>query len=160
MTDTADTAALREKAETAKVCGGMFAISGEQALSLLDQLEAERQRADKSDAMLSECLESLKAAEKELGIRSHQLVKADASVADLEKRLRYTEETLIAVNDLLTAAEARVKDLKAKLANTVVLEYRKHDGFTDPEKVRLINAVTDRCAAAIKESGFTVKEGQ
>ncbi|WP_157960978.1 hypothetical protein [Rahnella sp. AN3-3W3] len=83
-------------------------------VNLTKQLEAERQRADKSDAMLSECLESLKAAEKELGIRSHQLVKADASVADLEKRLRCTEETLIAVNDLLTAAEARVKELKGE----------------------------------------------
>lgn len=46
MTDTTDIKMLREQAETAKVCGGMFAISGEQALSLLDQLEAERQRAD------------------------------------------------------------------------------------------------------------------
>ena len=56
--------------------------------------------------------------------------------------------------------EAEIAALKAKLANPVVLEYRKHDGFTDPEKVRLINAVTDRCAGAIKESGFTVEEGQ
>lgn len=46
MTDTTDTAALREQAETAKACGGIFAISGEKALSLLDHLEAERQRAN------------------------------------------------------------------------------------------------------------------
>lgn len=52
MTDTTDIKVLRELAETAKVCGGIFAISGEQALSLLDQLEAERQRADKAELEL------------------------------------------------------------------------------------------------------------
>lgn len=46
MTEKTDIAMLREQAETAKVCGGMFAISGEQALSLLDQLEAERHKGD------------------------------------------------------------------------------------------------------------------
>lgn len=52
MTDTTDIKALRRQAETAKACGGIFSISGEQALSLLDQLEAERQRADKNGKML------------------------------------------------------------------------------------------------------------
>lgn len=46
MTDTTDIKALRRQAETVKACGGIFSISGEQALSLLDQLEAERERAD------------------------------------------------------------------------------------------------------------------
>lgn len=100
MTDTTDIKALREALCKLKSVEGLRTLAAE----LIDQLEAERQRADKSDAMLSECLESLKAAEKELGIRSHQLVKADASVADLEKRLRYTEEALIAATDLHVAA--------------------------------------------------------
>lgn len=54
MTDTTDIKALREQAETSKVCGGIFAISGEQALSLLDQLEAERQRADANEPVRCE----------------------------------------------------------------------------------------------------------
>lgn len=54
MTDTTDTAALREQAETAKACGGMFAISGEKALSLLEQPEAERQRADANEPVRCE----------------------------------------------------------------------------------------------------------
>lgn len=125
MTDTTDIKALREQAEKAKVCGGIFAISGEQALSLLDQLEAERQRADNASFR-----------ENHLNDMLNDKIQQNVDL------------------------RAELAALKGELANPVVLEYRKHDGFTDPEKVRLINAVTDRCAAAIKESGFTVKEGQ
>ena len=66
MTDTTDIAALREQAETAKACGGMFAISGEKALSLLDQLEAERQRAAGSEEKLHKALHREKAVERKL----------------------------------------------------------------------------------------------
>ena len=82
----------------------VITLTTQQGRALIEQLEAERQRAERNDSMLSECLESLKATEKELGIRSHQLVKADASVADLEKRLICTEEALIAATDLHSAA--------------------------------------------------------
>lgn len=82
--------------------------------------------------------------------------RAAGSEEELHKALHREK----AAERKLLAAREEIAELKAKLANPVVLEYRKHDGFTDPEKARLINAVTDRCAGAIKESGFTVKDGQ
>ncbi|PKE31014.1 hypothetical protein CWS43_10070 [Rahnella sp. AA] len=87
MTDTTDISALREQAETAKVCGGMFAISGEQALSLLDQLEAERQRADKAQAdMQFECDAHIETAEswREWKLRA---ITAETEIAALKARL-------------------------------------------------------------------------
>jgi hypothetical protein len=110
MTDKTDIAALRER---------LIAIADVEelhsfAIYLLDQLEAERQRADdavalnkhldlairQGEGVNAKLRRSVEAAEKELDIRSHQLVKADASVTDLEKRLRCTEEALIAATDL------------------------------------------------------------
>lgn len=118
MTDTTDIKALREQWETLheRLDLDIFITT------VLTALEAERQRADKSDAMLSECLESLKAAEKELGIRSNQLVKADASVADLEKRLRCTEEAMIAATDL------HGEDLKGEQVPVALVDERQGSG--------------------------------
>ncbi|MFS7307051.1 hypothetical protein [Rahnella inusitata] len=90
------------------------------------------------------------------------LDKADMYEAERQRADEYRDCTRVladqlSVNALPKEVIEAVAELKGKMANPVVLEYRKHDGFTDPEKVRLINAVTDRCAAAIKKSGFTVK---
>lgn len=77
MTDTTDIKALRCQAETAIVCGGMFAISGEQALSLLDQFEAERQLAEKLRMLRDSWRESAYT-------NTHRAEKAEAELAALK----------------------------------------------------------------------------
>ncbi len=79
MTDAIDIKALRCQAETAIVCGGMFAISGEQALSLLDQLEAERQRAESLSKSEWKMACELSEAQAELAaLKSDQVPVGDA----------------------------------------------------------------------------------
>lgn len=132
MTDTTDIAALREQWETlhSRLDLDIFITT------LFTALEAERQRADELQSTVGRL-----AQESNRLFDDRQRINKNWTEAETDNALLRDE----------------IAALKAKLANPVVLEYRKHDGFTDPEKVRLINAVTDRCAAAIKESGFTVK---
>jgi len=145
-------------------------------IALLDKLEAERQRADTAEAERNTALKQASAArigfDEQYQLREKAEKERDELLnQEFQQRLANAEHQLymkeLAIYNVRAqrkaqfkrrkAVEAENAELRAKLANAVVLEYRKHDGFTDPEKVRLINAVIDRCAAAIKESGFTVK---
>jgi len=116
-----DIAALRELAETAKVCGGMFAISGEQALALLDQFEAERQRVKDLETRLRYTEETLIAAndlltaaekargseiaiknamKKEIAELCEKLAKpVDLRPAELDDELLDCDSTIKAVHD-------------------------------------------------------------
>lgn len=97
MTDAIDIKALRCQAETAIVCGGMFAISGEQALSLLDQLEAERQLAEKLRMLRDSWRESAYT-------NTHRAEKAEAELAAL-KSDQVPVAVLYKTGDVLTREE-------------------------------------------------------
>lgn len=94
MTDKTDIKALREQAETAKVCGGMFAISGEQALSLLDQLEAERQRADRYHFVAMSALEAQAEISEQLGISEDE---CDGSPEQIHEKIEMLQTELAAL---------------------------------------------------------------
>lgn len=118
MTDTTDTAALREflmeQIDHADSYGGKVWLCAEDArlaMSSLDQLEAERQRADDAVTERNKALKQASAARNELD-------KATADIAAMEKHTRGVEEALIAATDEIAALKVEqvpVDDLKAEI---------------------------------------------
>ncbi|WP_371819826.1 hypothetical protein [Rahnella sp. BCC 1045] len=178
MTETSDIAALREFLECEIIPNE---IMRNFANKVINQLEAERQRAENLDISETQVIAERDAAEEALsdmyeaatGQRpewSNMFQFADAvekvgavrqQADDAERANRNQYRDLTAGHEVQKGLRAEIAELKAKLANPVELHNERFD-YQDPDEyeqgyVRGYNASRLNSIADIEKSGFTVK---
>lgn len=151
MTDTTDTNAMREAAIKSKELSGIAnyrkgdeakrvfnaMLSEDLIIKLLDQLEAEHQRADRYNFVAMSALETQAEISEQLGINEDE---CDGSPEQVHEKIEMLQKEIAA--------------LKAKLANPVVLPKYAGDLNHENAFLRGVEATTNKIRAA----GFTVKE--